>query len=72
MSQLCIYFNPEVSGHLTDTESYLKDYDGICLRRRKDILVKRSMCLGGCRCKRWADKLPAPKVKKERRYYEEY
>jgi hypothetical protein len=70
--RLCIYFKSEVSGHLTDTEDYLKDYDGLCLKRRKDVLVKRALCVKPAGCRKWADGPPDPPTKKPRRYYEEY
>lgn len=53
MKKLCIYFKKEVSGALID----LGDYDGVCMRRRKNRLVKKKECVGNKRCRSYESQL---------------
>jgi hypothetical protein len=66
MKKHCVYYKGEVSESLID----LGEYDGLCLKRRKDIHVMESTCLKGGKCKKWAETKPLPVIKKPRRQEE--
>jgi hypothetical protein len=66
MKKICVYFYPEVSGALID----MGEYDGICLKRRKDKLILKKGCLKSAGCKKWAETIPIPEPKKVRRHYD--